>query len=161
MEWNFRVRLADVSARQLVSSERTPTSQPIFRADFDGKRISSEMCMSAGDPSWLLKCSFQYRLMESSLEKVVESLSNRTFNIDVLFVEPRGSAEFLVGTARVDLYSIATGPTSYHLRLMHAKSPVSCGEVSFTLQMEQQTVSMISFPHPSASPDFLVQCPHV
>lgn len=144
-EWAFRVRVCDVSTKHLVCTDRPAESSPYVRVDFDGKVLSTEASKSIGDPSWSYRASFEYRLIEPDLAAVMSSLCARVVTFTVIYTD--GTKHVAAGRASVDLFTVATGASSFQLPIYGvdsnnatttaATASSSCGVLYLTMQMEQ------------------------
>lgn len=126
----FRVRISGIQCRNLQGrrfsgkvdpfvefywadgEEKTPYATPVIKADLN--------------PNYKgLLIAFEYKAMLSSLQKtnlVVKVFSHRKFH-----------SKALIGSAQVDLYSIATGPVHHDHHLVGCEN----GRIVFNCYMEQ------------------------
>jgi ankyrin repeat protein len=142
-EWTFRVRLSDVSVKNVSgSADRPGNSMPYYRCDFDGKIMQSELCEAAGDPAWAHKVTFDYRLDEDDLQSAVSSMASRFAAFEVFYTDM--SRHTSIGTASVDLFTLATGASKLQLHLRDQKSADgganAAAVLEATLMMEHLSV---------------------
>mmetsp|Transcript_24802 Transcript_24802/g.63235 ORF Transcript_24802/g.63235 Transcript_24802/m.63235 type:complete len:581 (+) Transcript_24802:100-1842(+) len=128
----FSIRMADFSAEDLKTSG--PRCDPYLTLNFDEiKKYQSHHETDTRSPEWGFKASFKYRIRR------VQSLANRYFTIQC-HNKHTGEAKqgqkppHLIGVARVDLLTVATGPSSFRLTLS-GQDGGPAGTISFKCLM--------------------------
>lgn len=124
----FKVQLCDFACESLALAEDQQCC-PYLKIDFASfKLFKTDLEKDTTSPEWSFKASFQYEVLH------VENLSSRFIRMQC-FNSARPSPE-LLGEAKVDLWTVACGPSHLKLTLMHPKTRINHGYLKFTCVMK-------------------------
>jgi hypothetical protein len=131
----FKVRLCNFKATGITSRANPPFC---VRGNFDGKAFNTEYFNSGSmTPMWALDSRFDFHTPNLDL------LSNKYLLLEVF------GADVFIGMCRIDLHSMATGPTCVELSLKEGHRVA--GTLTFEAHFEHITNTTMQFTNVSLS----------
>lgn len=134
----FRVEFYDVSCIDLTAKDRNGLSDPYVSCNFDNfKKFKSPVIKKNLNPIWNgFSQTFVY---ETSY---VEKLHKKSFVIKV-YDKDKYTSDDLIGTTKVDLRTLATGPVAHDLPIWDSSN--RGGHIRFKLRMEEIASTSLGF----------------
>eukprot|EP01066_Platyproteum_vivax_P014348 Platyproteum_vivax@DN6427_c0_g1_i2.p1 len=128
VQYQFEVSLTGFYASNLTPKDRNGFSDPYLKLDFDNfKQFKTDFERRNLNPTWGFQRRFIYRT------KYLERLNKKFFTIKCFDHDAIGKN--FIGESRMDLLTLATGPTHYQLSLKdEAGHPA--GNICFNCEMK-------------------------
>ncbi|CEL93571.1 unnamed protein product [Vitrella brassicaformis CCMP3155] len=128
--------MLDFSARGLPAKDRSGTSDPYLKIDFDNfKLFKTDKEVRNLNPQWGFQKRFTYRT------KFLDKLQRKRLKISCYDHNMVGGADF-IGETSVDLFTLATGPRYYTLTLKDQQKPA--GTLKFICVMKMMSEVTVS-----------------
>eukprot|EP00916_Digyalum_oweni_P026833 GHVL01044047.1.p1 GENE.GHVL01044047.1~~GHVL01044047.1.p1 ORF type:complete len:528 (+),score=155.03 GHVL01044047.1:116-1699(+) len=129
-ETRFDVQITDICAFDLPVMDRTGSSDPYLKLDFDNyKLFKTDVENKSLNPSWAFSKRFIYKT------KYINKLKNKKFIIRCYDHNILGNDDY-IGECYIDLYTLCTGPKIYNLTLLNENN-MSIGRLHIVCIMKE------------------------